>query len=219
MEQCPRCSSNLKKVADTLICNCGWTYSKKESASQVSVVLSMILAFILVAGLLFHFLNWGSHGLHILFANSSDKVSICMDLKKYDCVEDSYTSLFQATGDLSVLEKLGELQFKRGHFEEAGKTYQLYFSKNGTSYKSAYYYAHSLAKTGDIESAIKYFDSIMQSKPHVLMVTVVESYLEILVSHNRIRKAKAILSWVTKASHGTVTTMDQIHAWRKKFKI
>ena len=220
MIRCPRCgNNNIEKVGNTLFCKCGWTYSKREEASQNTVIIGMILVFTLIAGSLFHFFQWGSHGFSILFASPSEKVGICMNLKKYDCVESSYEKLFQTKSDVNILEELGELQFKREKFAEAAETYGLYFSKKGKSYKAAYYYAHSLVKTGDIESAIKYFDSILRSKPHVLMVTIMESYLEVLVSHNRISKAKEILSWVNEANKGAVNTADQIQVWRKKFNI
>lgn len=219
MKNCPRCGGIPDRISDTLICKCGWTYSEREEASQKTVIAGMILVFTLTAGSLFHFFQWGSHGFRIVFAAPAEKLEICMDLKKYDCVETNYARLFQQTADLNYLEELGEFQFKREKFTEAEKTYRMYFSKKGKSYKAAYYYAHSLAKTGDIESAIQYFDSILRSKPHVLMVTIMESYLEVLVSHNRIRKAREILSWVDKANKGAVNTADQIQAWRKKFKI
>ena len=219
MKNCPRCGNNTKRVGSTLICKCGWIYSKKEEASQNTVIIGMILVFTLTAGSLFHFFQWGSYGLSVLFANPSEKVKICMKLKKYDCVEKNYMKLFQATSDLNYLEELGELQFKRERFAESGETYSIYFSKKGRSYKAAYYYAHSLVKTGNIESAIQYFDSILRSKPHILMVTIMESYLEVLVSHNRIGKAKEILSWVNKANKGAVNTANQIQVWRKKFNI
>ncbi len=219
MRNCPRCGSNTEKVGQTLICKCGWIYSKKEEVPQNSIIIGMILAFTLFAGALFHFFQWGSYGLTIFFAGASDKVKICMDLKKYDCVEKNYMRLFQSSSDLAHLEELGELQFKREKFADAGNTYSLYFSKKGRSYKAAYYYAHSLVKTGNVESAIQYFDSILRSKPHILMVTIVESYLAVLVSHNRIGKAKEILSWVSEANKGAVNTADQIQVWRKKFNI
>ena len=219
MRACPRCGSQPERVSNTLICKCGWTYSKRESASQKTVIIGMVLVFTLVAGSLFHFFQWGSYGFSIFFASPSEKAEICMDLKKYDCVEKSYQALFHSTGDLKYLEELGEFQFKREKFSSAEKSYRLYFSKQGKSYKAAYYYAHSLAKTGDIESAIQYFDSILRSKPHILMVTIMESYLEVLVSHNRIHKAKEILSWVNSANKGALNTADQVQAWRKKFKI
>ena len=224
MSNCPRCGSQIEQVSQTLICKCGWTYSKKEESSQSAVIVGMILAFTLVAGSLFHFFQWGSHALNILFASPSEKIEICMDLKKYDCVEHNYQLSFEKTGDISFLEELGEIQFKREKFNEARETYGLYFSKNssqnqGKSYKAAYYYAHSLAKTGDVETAIKYFDIILRNKPHVLMVTVLESYLEILVSHNRIGKAKEILARINRENKGAVDTMNQIQVWRKKFNI
>ena len=219
MRICPRCGGNTEQVSNTLICKCGWTYSKRKEASQSPVIIGMILVFTLIASSLFHFFQWGSYGFSVFFAHPVEKAKICIELKKYDCVEKSYTKLFQSTADLAVLEKLGELQFKREKFSEAEKTYRLYFSQAGRSYKAAYYYAHSLAKTGDIESAIQYFDSILRSKPHILMVTIMESYLEILISHNRFGKAKEILSWANEANKGAVNTTQQIQAWRKKFNI
>ena len=219
MRNCPRCGSVTEKVSHTLICKCGWSYSKQEEASQNTVVIGMVLVFTLVSAFLFHFFQWGSHGFSIFLAKPSKKIEICMDLKKYDCVEKNYSKLFKTNSDIAVLEELGEFQFKREKFTESRQTYKLYFSKQGKSYKAAYYYAHSLAKTGDIESAIQYFDFILRSKPHVLMVTIMESYLEILVSHNRIGKAKEILSWVNQANKGAINTENQIQVWRKKFNI
>ena len=220
MSNCPRCGSQVDRVSQTLICKCGWTYSKKKESSQSAVIIGMILVFALSAGALFHFFQWGSHAFGILFAGPSEKIKICMDLKKYDCVEHNYQVSYEKTGDISFLEELGEIQFKREKFEAAKKTYGRYFSsKKGKSYKAAYYYAHSLAKTGDIEKAIQYFDIILRNKPHVLMVTVMESYLEILVSHNRIRKARELLARITRENKGAEDTVSQIQAWRRKFNI
>ena len=221
MNNCPRCGSPVEQVSQTLICKCGWTHSKKEEASQNTVIVGMILAFTLIAGSLFHFFQWGSHAFGILFASPSEKIKICMNLKKYDCVEHNYQASYKKTGDISFLEELGEIQFKREKFSSAKQTYARYFSpeNQGKSYKAAYYYAHSLAKTGDIEVAIKYFDVILRNKPHVLMVTVMESYLEVLVSHNRIRKARELLAKLTRENKNAVETVNQIQVWRKKFNI
>ena len=219
MTSCPRCGNPVEQVSQTLFCKCGWTLSKNKKDSEKTVITAMILVFVLTAGFLFHFFQWGSHGFSILFANSEKKVEICRSLKKYDCIEKNYTKLFKSKGDIQFLEELGELQFKREKFAEAEKTYSLYFTKQGKSYKAAYYYAHSLVKTGDIDSAIEYFDSILRSKPQVLMVTIMESYLEVLVSNNRIKKAKEILSWVDKANKGAINTKSQIQSWKKKFNI
>lgn len=216
---CPRCSSSAERISNTFVCKCGWSYSKKTDASEKTVIWGLLLTFTLLAGLLFHFFQWGSYGVSIFFADSSKKVEICTNLKKYDCVEKNYTKLFHTTNDLNFLEQLGELQFKRRKFSEAEKTYGLYFSKEGRSYKAAYYYAHSLVKTENIEGAIQYFDSILKSRPEVLMVTIMESYLEVLVSNNRIHKAKEVLTWAGHVNKGSTHTLNQIELWRKKFKI
>ena len=219
MTNCPRCGNQTEQISNTFICKCGWSYSKKTEASEKTVIFGMILAFTLLSGFLFHFFQWGSYGFNVLLANSNQKIKICMNLKKYDCVEKNYTKLFQKTNDLTFLEKLGELQFKRENFVEAEKTYKSYFSKGGKSYKAAYYYAHSLVKVEKIEGAIQYFDSILRSKPQVLMVTIMESYLEVLVSNNRINKAKEVLSWANQVNKNSTNTLNQIEAWRKKFNI
>lgn len=219
MKNCPRCGLQTKTVGTSLICGCGWNSASKKEGSQKSIVFGLFLSFTLSAGLLFHFFEWGSHALDIVFADSTEKVKICMDLKKYDCVEKAYQAGFDKTGDINILVELGELQFKRERFKEAKDTYALYFSKDGKDYKAAYYYAHSLVKAGDIDLAIKYFDSILQSNTSVLMVTVTESYLEVLISNNRLRKAQEVLAWVNQKNKGSVNTADQIQVWRKKFNI
>ena len=216
---CPRCGLQPKKVVSTWICSCGWTHSEKKEASQLSVIIGLFAVFAVLSVALFHFFQWGSHGFSILLAGQSEKIEICKELKKYDCVEKAYQSLFDQSGDIALLESLGELQFKRQNFQAAKKTYSLYFSKEGKSYKSAYYYAHSLSKTGDLGTAIKYFDSILKSNPNVLMVTIMESYLQILVSNNRHKKAREVLVWMNQKNKGAATVSSQIERWRKKFNI
>lgn len=219
MRNCPRCNNALKRAGNTLFCQCGWTHSKQKQSGESAIIYGMVLTCGLIAGSLFHFFQWGSHGFSIVFSSPEKKVKICMDLKKYDCVEKNLARVFEKTGDVAQLEKLGEFQFKREKFEEAKQTYKLYFSKKGKNYKAAYYYAHSLARTGDIEESIRYFDSLLRSKPQVLMVTVMESYLHVLVNNNRKDKAKEILSWADSVSSKVKNASNQIQEWKKKFNI
>ncbi len=217
---CSRCGSVANKVGQTYICKCGWSLSQSdETLSQKSIIVSLFFIATFIATALFHFFQWGEHGLSILFANNEKKIEICMDLKKYDCVENAYLKHFQETGDVHFLEELAEMQFKREKYADSEKSYQMYFAKGGQSYKAAYYYAHSLAKNNQIDSAIKYFDSILRSKPEVLMITVVESYLTVLVSNNKLNKAKEVISWVKKVNKNSVNTQEDIKRWEKKFNI
>ena len=111
-----------------------------------------------------------------------------------------------------------KLQFKREHYEDSYNTYKLYFSQGGKNEKATYYYAHALAKVGEIDQAIPYFESIIKSRSDVLVVTVIESYLQVLVSFNRINKAKEVLSWAKKISNNS-SAQRHIEKWQKQFKI
>ena len=218
-KSCPRCGKAAKKVGKTFICDCGWSLSPSDDLSQKQIIQVLVLIACLMGGVLFHLFQWGKHSWSVFFASGKEKVKICMDLKKYDCVEGAYGKLFQKTEDLDYLEQLAELQFKRKKFAESGNSYKAYFSKGGKSYRGAYYYAHVLAKNRRIDDSIKYFDSILRSKPRVLMITVVESYLQVLVSHQRMDKARQVMAWVKKVSKHSKSSQSQIKQWERKFNI
>lgn len=218
---CPRCSGAVKSAGQTFFCQCGWSHSQADNSKgvQKKVVFSMFLSACLFSGLIVHFFHWGSKGLAVLTANSQQKLEICMSLKKYDCVEQSYEKLFKESGDVNVLKALGQFQFQRSHYEKARQTYSQYFSNGGKDYRAAHYYAHSLVKTNHLDEAIVYFESILSSSKNTLMVTVVESYLDVLVSHNRRQKAKEVLARVKEMAKNSAGTQSQILKWEKQFNI
>ena len=220
-QNCPRCGNRTQRTGQSWICVCGWNASHNpgEKQSQKNMVLLLFLITGLLAGVLFHLFQWGGHSFSVLFAGDDDMIKICRDLKKYDCVENSYKGLYEKTGDLKHLAKLGKLQFKREGYSRAGETYELYFAKGGEGYEAAYYFAHALAKTNRLDSSIKYFESILRSKPNVVMITVVESYLQVLMANNRRQKAQKVLSWVKKVSKNSVNTVEHIRKWERRFKI
>lgn len=219
--QCPRCGGGLKSAGQTVFCRCGWSKSKTNYSSTVQkkVVSTMFFSSCLFLGIMFYFFQWGSHGLSIITADSKQKLEICMDLKKFECVKKSYERLFEETGDVKFLSELGQLQFRRGQYEEAKKTYSRYFAKGGNNYRAAHYYAHSLVQTNNLDDAIVYFESILKSSQNTLMVTVVESYLDVLVSNNRLKKAKEVLARMKKMTKHSADTRIQIIKWEKKFNI
>ena len=218
---CPRCGNRATRTGQSYICSCGWNTSYNSGDKQLQKNMFWVLFLItgLIAGTLFHLFQWGGHSLSVVFAGESEMVKICMDLKKYNCVENSYKNLYDKTGDLKHLAALGKLQFKREHYSNSGETYKLYFSKGGEEYEAAYYYAHALAKTNRVDSSIKYFESILRSKPNVVMITVVESYLQVLMSNNQRQKATEVLAWVKKVSRNSVNTAEHIRKWERRFKI
>ena len=220
-KSCPRCSEAVKLAGQTLFCRCGWSYSKVNHNKNIQkkVVFSLFLSTCLFSAILFYFFQWGKHGLSIITADSKQKLKICMDLKKYDCVEDSYQNIFNQSGDIKVLSQLGKFQFQRSRYAEAKQTYSQYFAKGGKDYRAAHYYAHTLVKTNNLEEAIIYFEAVLKSTRTTLMVTVIESYLDVLVSHNRMQKAKEVLARVKEMAKNSENTQSQIMKWEKKFNI
>ena len=222
MKACRKCGKSLQLIGSHFLCEQGHSeqFETKRQGKNV-VAMSLVAVAVLVAGLFFHFFQWGNHGLSVLLADEDKMVQICWELKKYDCVEDSYLSLYKNTGDASYLSELGKLQFRRKNYEASRETYALYFSKETKpeDQESFYYYAHSLARTGKLDAAIEYFDDMLKSKPHVVMVTVVDSYLQILVANNRIKKARSVLQNLKKRSRSAVNVVEHIKKWKKKFSI
>ena len=219
-KSCKRCGQEAQKVGHTYVCSCGWSVMASNSQKlQKSVIASLFIIALIVGGVLFHSFQWGKHSFSIFFAQGEQRVDICMDLKKYDCVETSYWKLFQNTTDLAYLENLAEIQFKREKYLDSKNNYHMYFDKGGKSFKANYYYAHSLVKNNQLDQAIKKFDSLIVSKPGILMVTVVESYLEVLVNHKRIAKAKKVLAWLEQKNKNSINTKHDIMRWKKRFNI
>lgn len=217
-QNCPRCGSPVQTVAKTQFCGCGWSTSEPENSGEKNIVMHLFLIAGIMAGVGFHLFQWGQYSLSVFFAKPEKMLSICMNLKKYDCVEGAYEDMYFASKDVDILEKIAEFQFRREHYEDAQNTYRHYFSSGGDSEKATYYYAHALAKTGQIDEAIQRFEALAKGRKGVLMVTVVESYLQVLVSSNRLNKAKEVLDWAEDISKNS-SSQRHIERWKKQFKI
>ncbi len=220
---CQRCSAPLRGSS---VCSCGWYMEQNQGEKQADkdtikslVIISCLL---LISG--FYFFQWGGYSFSIIphyLSGNHEKISeICMDLKKYDCVEEQYTKIFERNKDPLYLEKLAEFQFKREKYEDASQNYMKFFETSGEKgFRSMYYYAHALAKINEIDSAISYFESLIQKKENVLMVTVTESYLKILVEYNRVKKAKEVLIRAEKRAKNSQSAMAHVQRWKKEFSI
>ena len=221
MNQCPRCGGKLKSAGQTQFCRCGWSRNggSEDAKLQKKVVSALFISACVFSALVFHLFQWGGHGLSIIAAGPEKKLEICMKLKKFQCVESAYEKLFEKTGDEKRLSQLGLLQFRKGDYAAAEKTYSRYFANGGRDYRAAHYHAHSLVQTNDIDGASARFEAILAGRKNRLLVTVMESYLTALTSHNRTEKAREVLSRAeAKAKHSPAAKM-QIAKWKKQFNI
>lgn len=221
---CPVCGSTLSKAGHTLFCKCGWHQSgnkKQQMTAQKQIAKNIFIAGLALMGTVIYVGNWGSSSLKIAplkarqwTGSLSEKSfaslkTVCMSLKKYDCVESAHKSFFKSSGRLEVLEQLGEFQYRRHKFNEAGKTYSLYFSNKGRGVKPAYNYARILERGGDKKSALSYYKYALRAKPGVVQVSVMRSYIDLLVKSGQKRIAQAELFKLKPVLSGTGSLVKQ----------
>ena len=222
VNQCPICQkSKLKRIGRTLICECGWHHSEVEDVEpfQGSLAALMGLVTLFIAITAFHVFQWGQYSLAVFVSKPQKMVEICKDLKKYNCVEKSLQKSYTRTKKIEYLVQLGEIQFKREKYEESAQTFKEYFSRRGDSFKAKYYYANALSKINQVDEATRVFEEILQSRRGVIMVTVVDSYLAMLVSHNQKEKAKRVIDRFARVSSHVSSAKSVIKNWKKKFDI
>ena len=202
---CPVCGSKLNKAGHTLFCKCGWSKSlnkKIQMTIQKNIAKNIFIAGFGLMVAAVYIGHWGTASFTIaplkisqwtgqLNKDSFSRLkNICMSLKKYDCVEKAHTSFFKSSGDLEILEQLGDLQYRRKKLSQADKTYNQYFTKKGNSVKAAYNYARILEKQGKTDAALSYYKYALKARPGTIQVTVMRSYIDLLVKSGQSVKAK-----------------------------
>ncbi len=215
---CPQCKLDLsaeRKNIKPLVCNhCGFTSSNdelvtKQYEKQIIFAFSGLAIFVVAAFI--QLMNWDQHSLGILpitlketigMASPSDyeaKAAMCMDLKKWDCVEASYIET--AKKDVQLSKRTGDFQMKRSKFAEAARSYYpLFQSGVAQDIEVSYSYAKALAATGQVDEAVSYFDAILAARPETLQITVVNNYVKLLMEHQRFDQAKVLISKIRKNS-------------------
>lgn len=213
---CPQCKQDIapeRKQLKPVVCNhCGFTVSGNEvkvhneldkKSIQIMVGISVFLSACYI-----QMSNWDSAWLEIVplsvketIGMSSpgdieEKAAICMQLKKWDCVETQYIKASQI--EPAQWERAGNFQMQRAKYNEAAQSYYKFFQAGGVNLESQYNYAKALAQLGQVDEAVKYFDQVLAAKPDVLQITVVQNYVKLLMDHQRYDQAKVLINKVRK---------------------
>lgn len=211
---CPQCKQDIspeRRKLQPVICNhCGHTVSKNTTQAEVdnkSIKIMLGFSVLVIAGYI-QVMNWDTAWLKILplaaketigMSSPSDleaKSEICMELKKYDCVEEQYIK--SAQKEPAKWERAGNFEMKRAKYNEAAQSYYKFFQSGGQNLESQYNYAKALAKLGQVDEAVKYFDQVLAAKPDVLQVTVVTNYVKLLMEHQRYDQARLLIDKVRR---------------------
>ncbi len=210
---CPMCKldvSEERKKSVPFICNhCGFTSMNDEKVQNEvekrSIALFVGLSVFVVAAHI-QLANWDKHSLAIIpiavketigavtTQDYEDKAHICMDLKKWDCVEAAYIQVAKAQPN--EWQRAGDFQMKRAKYAQAAKSYYEFFQKGAENLEVSYNYAKALAHLGQVDEAVQYFDQVLAARPDVLQVTVVQNYVKLLMDHQRYDQAKVLIDKV-----------------------
>lgn len=214
---CPQCKLDIapeRKKAVPMICNhCGFT-STNDEIVQAQIEKKTIISFVVVSVFVLaaHILlsHWDKHALGIIpifvkesigavsQADLEAKAEICLDLKYWDCLEDVYVKT--AKNDPKLWQRAGDFFMKRGKYAEAARAYYPLFQLGAQDLDVSYRYAQALAKTGQVDEAVGYFEGILAARPEMLQVTVVQNYVKLLMENQRYDQAKVLINKIRKQS-------------------
>lgn len=223
---CPRCHqtiSNERKSLNPIVCDhCGDTTPNTSDVVQerieTNVIVTMVgLGALIIAGYI-QLMNWDRYSLSIIplslkeIAGSTSpsdweaKAAMCLELKKYDCVETQYAKAAQ----FAPIEyaRLGKFQMQRENFAAAAKSFNSYFNNGGDDLEVAYQHAKALGQTEQVDEAVKYFEKVLGARPDILQVTVVNNYVKLLMNHQRYAEAKTLIENVRKQGDSAGSFME-----------
>ncbi|MEK6555610.1 MAG: hypothetical protein AABZ31_10245 [Bdellovibrionota bacterium] len=234
---CPRCQCevNSKRMSEmVIVCdNCGYTaegpqirYDQKVDKKSVKVI-SAISAFLVVA--LVHSGNWGGAASEILplklkqFAGQASSedlrriADICISRVKQDCTETALAQLqAKDPSNLEITAELASFQARSGQVAKADANFAQYFKAGGISSEASYEYAKLLEKQNRTEEASRYYDIALVNKPDSLQVTIVHSYVAMLMKTGQLIEARTVIDAVRKQGESAKAFMtkeyDEINA-------
>jgi tetratricopeptide (TPR) repeat protein len=195
-------------------CTCGWINPKSSiratNKAQTKTIKIMVTAAILVSLSFAHLAYWGAHSVSgpVLTVEAAmgstasetyrELAKICIERNRWSCAREAYLNLQRLTKDGTGLIMLARLHVKLGEIQAALTTLGYYFRTGGQDGEAALQYAKLLESSGDLDSAIKYYDASVAMRPNVLPIQATTGSVRILIqqakyedAHNRIVEFQA----------------------------
>ncbi len=215
---CPRCQleiSTERRALHPIVCDhCGFTSQISNIKTQTQVeskFIKVAIAISLFLGMTFvQVATWDSHFLRVIplqvkqltgSMNADDfesMATICMERKKYDCVEKMYSKT--ASLSLDNLARYADFLVKREKLRLAAEQYRSYFTNGGVDLQITYNYAKALTQLGQFDEASVLFQQVIDAKPDTVQITVIQNYVRALMNANQFEKAKLVIEDVRKKS-------------------
>ncbi|NQZ02456.1 MAG: hypothetical protein HRT45_17495 [Bdellovibrionales bacterium] len=208
-----------------VVCNhCG--YSPSENQTRVAKRLdrrirSMMYSISIGLGLLFMGLVvWDNHvftavpiqAKQVLGMSAAEDhesmYEICKKRLNVECQIEQLQQLSRYKNE--ALATLGKTYLLTKQYDLSAKSLEQYFQDGGLSLDASYDYARALEAVGNVDMAGKYYQSILDSKPETLQITVTKRYVQMLLDYNRRAEAKKVLASVRDKGSNTANFMDMV---------
>lgn len=234
---CPTCKQDIPedRLQDTvLVCSgCGWSsdqrYKKTMSTLTRRYITTVATLSALMIGGFMHAVQWSGFSGEIIpiqikevfqMASADDlnrKAQICIAVQNSRCAEKSYKKRLKLTPkDKNAVADYAKILKKNKKISEAANVYKSYFEIDGfgsgkaTELEAniAYDYAQVLSQLGRFSEAKKYFYFVLNSKPQTLQVSVMESFVDLLIKTDQLKEAKSLIIKTRKKGENTVYFME-----------
>jgi len=228
-EICPDCDTLIpaeRTDEEMVVCTCGYTRSQSQdvfeksrnkSSSYVIVALSLFLMASFI-----HTAKWGKDSVKVtpleisrIFGTiSADQAlalgDMSMDKKFFDQAENMYSIYVDENPeDLEGLQKLGMLLFRQKRFEESATHLEGYFLGGGDDQITLFSYGKSLTETQDLGNAEEVFLKLIEAKPEMYQITVVQALVDLYIEQGKLREAKTFISSLIKPGYEVPTHLRE----------
>ncbi len=205
---CPRCAlefTNEHHSVGNLSCACGWIDTTgDEKAAQLieKKTIHVMLAFgaIFTAGLL-HVGSWGNYALSIPFTKAAqftgmlssdgyrDLAKSCIQLNKWTCAEDAYTSLATERGQVEGFAELGSLDARLNKPADALRAYAAYEKNGGHDSKALLQFGKLLETANQDAEATRIYEKSIVSNPASLPIQATTGIVRLMMKQGRYSEA------------------------------
>jgi len=202
-----------RQIGRPSVCNhCGFVLSDNDTRTDLrmkySYLASVVLTSLFIITGFIQLANWGSNSFEIMFLKVSEwtgtvsvgelerMAKICLEAKKYNCAEARYAQI--ANKEPSTYLRLGKLQIAMSKYPEAVDSLRTYLARNEQDLEGMYLYGRALGEVGQVDAAARYYNRVIDAKPKVVPVTVVQNYVKLLVRHGRLGDARNVIDRIRK---------------------
>jgi tetratricopeptide (TPR) repeat protein len=228
-EICPDCGILIpaeRMDEEMVVCNCGYTRSQSQvafekSRNKASSYVIVFLSLFLMASFI-HTAKWGKDSVKVtpleisrIFGtiNADQALALgdmSMDKKFFDQAEDMYSIYVDENPeDVAGLQKLGMLLFRQKKFEESAKHLEKYFLGGGEDQITLFSYGKSLTETQDLGHAEEVFLKLINAKPEMYQITVVQALIDLYIEQGKFVEAKSFISNLIKPGYEIPTHLRE----------